>query len=275
MSELSEAFARYVLDPAEIDALRTALDDAGLSTAATLLRESDSQRAGVRVVDGSAVGPAWTGRTCWVGATPPGDAEPGSLWFDAADTAVMLLVSRPADEFASWPEAVQQRMTPLVGWVSLEPMAGWQVAGWALASGAAVAVDDGLAAATGLSGQEALRCSRFFGKSLAGRVGWAAIAHLGETTAAELWPVDGGPELMGYVGEGQVLVLDRLSAVRPDDEDDEDDEHDDGDDTGDAGRAAPEPGRYEETEELTGVAFRTAVSSQRGLDTGSPWPRRR
>lgn len=208
-----------------------------------------------------------------MGAFPPGHAEPGSLWFDPADTTVMLLVPRPANEFASWPAAVRTRMTPLVGWVSLTPMAGWQVAGWARASGATVTINDDLAAATGLSGQDALSCSRFFGKSLAGRVAWAAIFHLGATAASQLWPVDGGPELMGYVGEGQVLVLDRRSAVRPDDDDDEDDRDDENDDTDDAGSTAPEPGRYEDTEDLTGVAFRLAVSSQRGLNTQKPWAR--
>ncbi|HET9646865.1 MAG TPA: hypothetical protein VFP34_01370 [Microlunatus sp.] len=192
-----------------------------------------------------------------MGTTPPGDAEPGSLWFDPADISVMLLVPRPAEEFASWPAAVQERMTALVGWVAVGPVAGWQVTGWAVASGADVSVHDGLEPATGLSGQDALRFSRFFGKSLAGRVAWAAIYHLGDI-AAHLWPVDGGPELMGYVGEGEVLVLDRASAVRPDDH--ADDDYDD-----EVVPRAPNPGRYEEVEDLTGVAFRTAVSSQRDM----------
>lgn len=261
VSELSAAFARYVVDRAQIGVLRTALDHAGLSAAAALLEEASSLTADAdtgREVDGANVGPAWTGHSCWVGTTPPSDAEPGSLWFDPADLSVMLLVPRPAEEFASWPAAVQERMTALVGWVAIEPMAGWQVTGWAVASGADVVVHDGLDAATGLSGQDALRCSRFFGKSLAGRVAWAAIYNLGEAAASQLWPVDGGPELMGYVGEGQVLVLDRPSAVRPDD--DADDDYDD-----EAAPIAPQPGRYEEVEDLTGVAFRTAVSSQHGM----------
>jgi hypothetical protein len=249
---LGSAFAAYLSDQSIAAALADEL--AGqLPGPAALLRMSD---AGPTSVDGALLDPCWAGRRCHVGTAPPDDAAAGDLWFDPVEVVGMLLVPRPAEEYASWPAAVRERMTPTVSWLSVSPARTWQVRGWAEASGTAIVLGDApdQAPVTGLSGWAAGRYTTFFGKALADRFDWTAVYELGPDVARVLWPEDSGPELAGYVGEGEVLVLDREHALVPDDDEDDDDEDDDGDDD-----------FQDDAEPLTGVTFRTHVSSQQGL----------
>ncbi len=241
---LAAAFAAYLRDRSTTPALAAALAEAGLPGHAGLLGRSGT-------VDGGLFGPQWTGRSCHLGPAPAAGAAPGDLWFDPAELTAMVLIPRPKAVYDSWPEAIRERMTPTVSWLAITPTEAWQVLGWAQVVGTSLDLADGRSPAAGLSGWQADQYATFFGKALANRHDWAAVA---ETDLADtLWPPDNGPELMGYIGEGEVLTLNRALAVVPD-TDDEDEGDDDEDD-----------GFLDDAEPLTGVAFRTHVSSQQGL----------
>ena len=247
---LAAAFAAYLTDPARYGDLIDALDSAELEGPAALLRAFQTDGSGS--ADGGLLGPAWAGRQCGLGLTPPAEAAGGDLWFDPVEVAVMILVPRPAEQYAAWPSPVQERMTRFVSWLAIARTSAWQVHGWADATGSV----DGQAeladteTATGLSGRTAKAYAAYFGKGFADAFDWRAIAAMGPV-AAQLW-ADNTPELMGYVGEGEVSVLLRDQALSAEENDEEDG---DGEDDGFLDDATP----------LPGVAFRTHVSSQLGL----------
>ncbi len=250
---VAAAFAAYLADPARYGGLVRALDSAGLEGQAALLRAFQADGAGS--ADGSLLGPAWAGRRCGLGLTPPAEAAGSDLWFDPVEVAVMILVPRPAAQYAAWPAPVRQRMTPFVSWLAIARTSAWQVRGWAdVAGGTGVPADLGdTEPATGLSGRTAKDYAAYFGKGLADAFDWRAVAAMG-SVAVRLWP-DNTPELMGYVGEGEVSVLLRDQALSSAEDDEADDEEEEEEEEGFLDDATP----------LPGVAVRTHVSSQLGL----------
>jgi hypothetical protein len=246
---VAAAFAAYLTDPARYEGLALALASAGLEGQAALLR---AFQAGVGSADASPLGAAWAGRQCGLGLTPPAEAAGGDLWFDPVEVTVMILVPRPARQYAAWPADVQQRMTPFVGWLAIAPARAWQVRGWADAAGGAgfPAGPADTAPATGLSGQAAEAYAAYFGKSFADEFAWHGVAAMSRL-GVRLWP-DRTPELTGYRNEGEVRVLTRDQALSAED-----------DDTEDADRE--EDGIFHDFTPLPGVAFRTQVPSQLGL----------
>jgi len=247
---VAAAFAAYLSDPASYRDLVHALDSAGLKGQAALLRAF--QADGTDSADGSVLSQSWAGRRCALGIAPPREAVGGDLWFDPVEVAVMILVPRSAGQYAAWPSPVQQRMTRFVSWLAIARTSAWQVRGWAEVSGRAdVPVDlDGTGPATGLSGQAANAYAAYFGKGLADALDWRAVAALGPV-AARLWP-DNVPEFVGYVGEGEVSVLRKDQALSAGEDDEQDGNGED-------------DAFLDDVTSLSGVAFRTHVSSQLGL----------
>lgn len=193
---------------------------------------------------------AWAGRSCTVSEAPAADAEPWSLWFDPVELVVMTLVPRPSAQYQSWPVDVQQVMTPHVGWLSLGRTRRWQMVGWALAGGSHIDLDAGAETdpARGFTGAQAVGYAAHFDKSVASPFVWTAVHDAGEPVASALWSPSAGPELAGRIGEGEVLIQHRSAALVPDTEDPADDD----------------PATiFDEFDRLTGVEFRTAISSQR------------
>lgn len=256
---LSAAFASHLVDPSSTEGLADELSSAALDRDAELLRRFAVD--GVHTIDGEFASRQWAGHPCHLGVTPPDDAMGGDIWFDVVEVVAMMLIPRPPAVVASWPAAVRERMTANVSWLSVAPVAGWQVAGWASASGTDVegVGSVGTRPATGLSGWTASRYATFFGKASADRFDWAAVHEMPAAVAASLWHVEAGPELVGYIGEGRVLVLDREQSIIAG--------NDSADDADDAGELDQE--FVDDAEPLVGVRFRTHVSSQVGLiETG-------
>jgi hypothetical protein len=180
----------------------------------------------------------WTGRRCWVGARPPGDTQPGDLWFDIVEFALAVFVSTaarrgrgggpPGGERAPWRPRVPQE-----AWLSLRPMSVWQVAGYCRAVGRNIPVSladalsrdalsrhasrpDGCAFASGLRFPDADPVTAFFGKSTCDyRVWCAASATLSPDEFGDMWPGE-APEFGGEVNSGVYLVLRREDAWWPD-----------------------------------------------------------
>ncbi len=251
---LADAFAAY-LDSGRQTNLANALRATGSDGLAAVL-DADRTESGMTLAEGWPS--EWRGRWCALGPTPPVGADAWSLWFDASEVVVMTLLPRPPAQYRSWTEAVQRRMTPHVGWLSLQLSRRWQAAGWAQAAGEQVELDTGADTdpATGLTGAQAKRYANHFDKNLANPNVWAAVYNAGDPLTSALWPPSTRSELAGYIGEGQVIVQQRSAALVPEPNDPDDD---------DPASIA------DESDRLIGVGFRTAISSQRPFRARPGW----
>lgn len=217
--------------------LATALDEAGFPEQAALLGAYAAQ------------GPHWrppeahlgSARRCWVGPSPPVDQLAGDLWFDPGEVVSSVLVPRP--DFDALASSSKERLTPFTAWLSVRPVADWQLAGvlrLARSSGARPLQNGVLAAAY----------AGFFGKSLATAEDWSAMfSAYGAESIRELWGGEHLAELGGYVNEGLMarIALARILDGTVDDSDVDTDE-----------------AVVDEGEPLT-LPFRTHVPTQLGL----------
>lgn len=251
------AFAGHLEDASDSTAaaLAAALDEVGFTADAVLLRayvERGPHWHRTETWSGSAqFGSAQFGsrRGCWVGPTPPLDSRAGDLWFDPGEVIGAVLAPRP--EFEELDPYWQGRLTPFTAWMSVRPVADWQLEGslrLATTAGARPRRNGALAAAY----------AAFFGKSLATAEDWSAImTAFGAEPVLQLWGGDHAAELGGYLQEGLMagIALDRILDRTVDGADDDD--------------------AVDEGEPLTSP-FRTHVPTQLGLlPSDRSWARTR
>lgn len=143
----------------------------------------------------------WAGALVHLGAAPPAQAPQGSLWFDPAELALHILVSRDPDEMPPGAD-------PALGWLATEPVRLFQWRAFLdhapMERVAAQKSGDfipflprdfpGLdtAVATGMSAPEARLYAVWFGKALPTAYDWECAAHLGDHRIRDL-QVDAAP----------------------------------------------------------------------------------
>jgi hypothetical protein len=236
LAGLADAYAEFLLAdaaPARGERLAAVASQAYPAECELLRRHQDGGARWSTVPSASVSGP-WAGRRCWVGARPPGDAQPGDLWFDVVEFALAVFVSTAAGRDrgvspSGGEEAPWRAPVPQEAWASLRPMSAWQVAGHYRVVGRNVPLPladalscDALscptccAYASGLSFPDADPVAAFFGKSTCDyRVWRAASATLSPDDFGDMWPGE-APEFGGEVNSGVYLVLSREDAWWPD-----------------------------------------------------------
>lgn len=139
---------------------------------------------------------SWRGRRAWIGPQLPNTSEPGQLWFDTVEIMVMVSLPRepPGDDWL--PEAIEQ-WTPLLGWLSLHPVAVWQYQAYltlakpsmAAAVSERISRDvDETAAVRCVTGFEAYAFVAWMGKWLSDQLSWQAVHEkMGEETFRLMW----------------------------------------------------------------------------------------
>jgi hypothetical protein len=222
----------------------------------------------------------WSGRRAWVGSVQPDAPAAGDVWLDVCELTPMLLLPRepPADP-SQYAPGVLERLGPFVAWMSLRPVARWQLGGFlntARFAPHAVQIEPPVPAfdrrrllageedepATRVLPGEAILYASWFWKGLSGRDDWeAAGAALTPEELAALW----GPlrrEWAGSITEGiYSVVTPETVDVDPDDAYDEDPELSD-----------PDRIVYGELETPDDVGLRTHVNTQVGLRAGGADP---
>lgn len=203
---------------------------------------------------------SWRGHTAWIGPKLPKTQEPGQLWLDTVEIAAM--VSVPSEPVGTdWhPEAIE-RWTPLLGWLSLHPVAVWQYHAYLqVASPSTVAAAaqrifrdvDETAAVTHVSGSEAQAFAHWAGKWLSWQGIWQAVyERMGEDTFGRLWGTS-SKEWCSY--DSDFIALSRQTLYT--DHKDEPDES----------RPPELRMEYEPNEWSPDIGFRTAIHHQHGLD---------
>ncbi len=210
----------------------------------------------------------------------PQAPEAGDVWLDVCELTPMLLLPRAAPENPSdYAPGVLERLGPFVAWLSLRPVARWQLGGFLARARFAprnVQITPPVRAfdperllageetdpVTAILPGEAILYASWFWKGLGGRDDWeAAGAALSAEELAALW----GPlrrEWAGSVTEGlySVVTPDTVD-VDPDDAYDEDPELTD-----------PDRIVYGELETPADVGLRTHVNTQAGLRGGGADP---
>lgn len=169
----------------------------------------------------------WRGRTAWIGPQLPDTNEPGQLWFDTVELTTMVSVPREPPGNDWLPEAIE-RWTPLLGWLSVRPVAVWQYHGYlklAKPSGAAaisqrIARDaDETAAVTCVSGYEAYAFVEWMGKWLSDQVVWQTVRErMGQETFERLWGTS-NKEWCAYDSDAIALCPQTLYAFHKDEPD--------------------------------------------------------
>ena len=277
---LSDAFRRFLADrhdAAARSALADALEAAGHRFEAWLLARWDG---GLTETEIDLEAFVWSGRRAWIGTVLPDAAQGGDIWLDVCElTPALLVPRRPPDDPSEYAPGVLERLTPFVAWLSLRPVARWQLAAFLslarvgprnvqitppvrpldperLLAGAETEP------ATRLLPGEAGMYASWFGKGLAAREDWEhARAVLGAEELAALW----GPlrrEWNGSVVEGvySVVTPDTVDADIRDLYDEDPDLED------------PERIFYGELEAPDDVGMRTHVNTQVGLRAGGADP---
>jgi hypothetical protein len=278
---LSESFGRFLgdrYDAGARHALVDALEAAGHRLEARLLSRWDG---GLMATEIDLEDFVWSGRRAWVGPVLPVEPEAGEIWLDVCELVPMLLLPReaPADP-SEYAPGVLERLTPFVAWLSLRPVARWQLAGFlsqarlaprevqvpprarALDRERLLDGDEAAPVTAILPGETALYAS-YFWKGLGGRGDWeAARAALTREELAALW----GPLRREW--DSAAVTEGIFSVVTPDTVDvDPDDAYDEDPDLADPDRIV-----FGELEAPADTGFRTHVNTQIGLRAGSGNP---
>lgn len=277
---LTEAFRRFLSDrrdEAGRYALVDALEAGGHRLEARLLAGWDG---GLMATEIDLDDFVWSGRRAWVGPVLPDAPEAGDVWLDVCELTPMLLLPRepPADP-SEYAPGVLERLTPFVAWLSLRPVARWQLGAFLADARLAprrvqvapavrvldprrlLAGDEAVPVTRILPGEAGLYATWFW-KGLGGPEDWqAARAALTSEELAALW----GPlrrEWNGSVTEGIYSVVTPETAdVDPHDAYDDDPELSD-----------PDRILYGELEAPDDVGLRTHVNTQVGLRGGGADP---
>lgn len=133
---------------------------------------------------------SWRGRTAWIGSQLPKTSESGQLWLDTIELTVMVSVARepPAADWA--PEAIK-RWTPLLGWLSLHPVAVWQYNAFVtMTKGAplrALRDVEEMAPVTSVTPLEAHHFARWMSKRLPERFLWESVHERMTDSFDRIW----------------------------------------------------------------------------------------
>jgi hypothetical protein len=199
----------------------------------------------------------WSGRRAWVGPVLPAQPEAGDVWLDVCELVPMLLLPRePPEDPSEYAPGALERLTPFVAWLSLRPVARWQLAAFMSLAGRALDPErllagDEAAPVTSIRPAETARYAGWFWKGLGGRRDWeAARDALTREELAALW----GPLRREWDGVGSDGIH---SVVTPETVDvDPDEAYDEGD---------PDGIIHDESEAPDDVGFRTHINTQIGL----------
>lgn len=275
---LPDAFSAYLRDRRNDEArgmLAATLEGHGYRLEARLLERWGGELTETEVdLEGS----PWSGRRAWVGSVLPPRPRAGDIWLDTCELTPMLLLPRKLDADPSeYAPGVLERLTPFVAWLALRPVATWQFVAFLdlartvsrqvqipprvepLDAERILAGRDDDAPVTSVMPEEARLYATWFGKGMPDREDWqAATAALSPEELAALWG-SVGREWNGAVTEGvYAVVTPETIEIDPREVLDED-----------PPLHSADRILYGELETPSDVTFRTHVSTQVGLRTGS------